>query len=299
MGHGHSHGTSQTRSKTALKRALFVTLAFAGVELVGGLIANSLALVSDSVHMVTDASALGLSLFVTWVSSKKAPEEYTYGFQRVEILGALFNGLLVWLVAGILVFESFERFRNPEDVNGVWVFWIASVGLAANLFSLYFLHHSSKENLNVRSAYLHVITDSLGSVGAMIAGAVISLTGYREIDPLITVILSGMMCWSSWQLIREAVEILLERSPSHLRMNEIEASLARLEGVKEVHDLHVWTLSSGKVALSAHLVSVSSETSGLLHEAMHLLEEEFHITHTTIQVEPESSEIGDHCGACE
>lgn len=276
-----------------------MTLAFAGIELVGGFFANSLALISDSVHMVTDAGALGLSLFVLWVSQKKAPDEYTYGFQRVEILGALLNGLLVWLVAGILIFESFDRFRHPADVNGEWVFWIATVGLLANLISLYFLHKSSKENLNVRSAYLHVLADSLGSVGAMIAGAVISLTGYREIDPLITVILSALMCWSSWRLIREAIGILLERSPGHLRMEEIQTSLSTLVGVKEVHDLHVWTLSSGTVALSAHLVSAAAETGELLHEAVHLLEEKFGITHTTIQVEPEDSEVADHCGSCD
>lgn len=300
MSHEHSHAHhAHFRSGVALKRALIVTLGFAGFEFAGGLIANSLALISDSVHMVTDAGALALSLFVVWVSRRKAPDEYTYGFQRVEILGALLNGLMVWLVAGILIFESFDRFRHPADVNGKWVFWVATVGLAANLIALFFLHRSSKENLNVKSAYLHVLTDSLGSVGAMIAGAVIALTGWREIDPLITVVLSALMCWSSWQLIREAVAILLERSPSHLRMDEIQASLSKLEGVKEVHDLHVWTLSSGTVALSAHLVSLASETGDLLHEATHLLAEKFEITHTTIQVEPENSEVAEHCGSCE
>ncbi len=131
LGHSHAHAHGKGASETALKRALLVTIGFAGVELVGGLVANSLALVSDSVHMVTDAGALALSLFVVWVSRRKAPEEYTYGFQRVEILGALLNGLLVWLVAGILIFESFARFRHPEEVNGKWVFWIATVGLAS------------------------------------------------------------------------------------------------------------------------------------------------------------------------
>lgn len=305
MGHGHSHGHSHGHphggkgSEVALKRALLVTLAFAGFELVGGLLANSLALISDSVHMVTDAWALGLSLFVAWVSRKKAPDEYTYGFQRVEILGALLNGLLVWLIAGVLIFKSVERFQSPADVKGSLVFWVATVGLAANLLSLFFLHRSSKENLNVRSAYLHVLSDSLGSVGAMIAGAVIALTGYREIDPIITVLLSVLMCWSSWRLIREAVGILLERSPAHLRMDEIQSALARLSGVKEVHDLHVWTLSSGSIALSAHLVSSISDSTKILHDAMHVLETRFEITHTTIQVEPEHSEVADHCSSCD
>lgn len=300
MGHGHTHGHSHgSRSELALKRALFVTLAFAGVELAGGLLSNSLALVSDSFHMITDSGALGLSLFVAWVSRRKAPEEYTYGFQRVEILGALLNGLLIWLVAGILIFESIDRFKHPADVNGPWVLWIATVGLAANLLSLFFLHRSSKENLNVKSAYLHVITDSVGSVGAIIAGAVITLTGYRQIDPIITVLLSLLMCWSSWRLVREAVEILLERSPTHLRMDEVQAALSGLAGVKEVHDLHVWTLSSGSIALSVHLVSSITNSSEILHEAIHILEARFEITHTTIQVEPEHSVVAEHCLGCD
>lgn len=305
-GHGSEGGRGEDRtpsseaSLTALKRALFVTMAFMGVELVGGYLANSLALISDGVHMLMDGGALALSLFVAWVSKRQAPRGYTYGYQRVEILGAFLNGLLVWLISGFLIFESIDRFRAPPPVRGGMVFWIATLGLVANLISLYFLHRSSKESLNVRSAYLHVLSDSLGSVGAMIAGAVIALTGWRLADPIITVVLALLMLWSSWTLVREAVGILLERSPDHLRLDEIEQALGLLDGVRSIHDLHVWTLSSGSVALSVHLVGEESrETGELLHQAAHLLEERFAITHTTIQVEPEGSELSAHCGDCE
>jgi len=170
IGHDHEHdpsdsGHSSDEAEVALKRALYVTLAFMLVELVGGTLANSLALVSDGVHMLMDSGALLLSLFVAWVSRRRAPKGYTYGFQRVEILGALLNGLLVWLISGFLIFESVERFRAPPEVKGGLVFWIASIGLLSNLASLYFLHRSSKENLNVKSAYVHMISDSIGSVG--------------------------------------------------------------------------------------------------------------------------------------
>ncbi len=269
------------------------------VEFVGGYLSNSIALISDAVHMLADSGALALSLFVAWISKRRAPRGYTYGFQRVEILGALLNGLLIWLLAGFLIYESIERFQNPPAVKGALVFWIASIGLGANLSSLFFLHRSAKENLNVRGAYLHVLTDSLGSVGAMIAGAVISLTGLFWVDPLVTVLLSLLMLWSSWRLVTEAVGILLERSPAHLRMEEIERALQGVAGVRGIHDLHVWTLSSGSVALSVHLVGQpGAETGELLHEAAHLLEERFSITHTTIQVEPEGSELSSHCSDC-
>jgi cobalt-zinc-cadmium efflux system protein len=303
--HSHSHGADSENlgsgaHRSALTRALVVTLFFAVIEVVGGYIANSLALISDSVHMMTDAGALALSLAVIWMSKRKAPRGYTYGYQRLEILGALLNGLLVWLVTGFLIFESIERFQNPPDVNGIWVFWIALIGLGANLISLYFLHRSSKENLNVRSAYLHVLTDSLGSVGALIAGIVIYLTGYRIVDPIITVVLSLLMLWSSWSLVREAVGILMERSPSHLRLEAIETALRALNGVRQVHDLHVWTLSSGKISLSVHLIAEGDVIGSgeILHEATHRLEEDFGISHTTIQVEPAGSESAEHCSPC-
>ena len=269
------------------------------VELVGGYLANSLALISDGIHMFMDGGALLLSLFVAWVSKREAPRGYTYGYQRVEILGALLNGLLVWLISGFLIYESIDRFRAPPDVKGGMVFWIATLGLVSNLASLYFLHRSAKENLNVKSAYLHVVTDSIGSVGAMAAGAVIALTGMQIADPIITVVLAALMLWSSWSLVKEAVGILLERSPAHLQMEEIEQSLRLLDGVRGIHDLHVWTLSSGSIALSVHLIGETSRDMGeLLHEAAHILEERFSITHTTIQVEPEGSDLSNHCADC-
>lgn len=286
-------------SVTALRRALILTLAFMVIEFFGGYVANSLALISDAVHMLMDAGALTLSLLVAWISKRQAPRGYTYGYQRVEILGALFNGLLIWLISGLLVFESIERFRAPPTVRGEWVFWIATIGLAANLVSLFFLHRSSRENLNVKSAYLHLISDSVGSVGAMIAGAVVALTGWQLVDPIITVFLAVLMLWGSWSLVREAVGILLEKSPTSVRLEEIESALGGIEGVQGIHDLHVWTLSSGTVALSVHLVSAAGrDSNALLHEAVHLLGEDFSIRHTTIQVEAVGSDLSDHCESC-
>lgn len=292
--HGHDHGPDEHHSVhgggavRALKLSLIVTLTFMAVEIVGGYFANSLALISDGVHMATDAAALGFSLFTIWLSRRPAKDGFTFGYQRVEILGALLSGLTVWLIAGFLIFESIDRLNSPETVRGGMVFVIATIGLVANLISLSLLHAKSKESLNVRAAYLHVITDSVGSVAAMISGIVIWMTGWALIDPIITCLLAALMLWSSWRLVMETLGILMERMPEHLSSEKITAALAAIPGVEEVHDLHVWTLSSGKISLSVHLTSHSPH---VLADANSILLKEFGINHTTIQVEVPNNDL--------
>lgn len=298
--HGHDHGPDEHHSVhgggaiRALKLSLIVTLTFMVVEIVGGYLANSLALISDGVHMATDAAALAFSLFTIWLSKRPAKSGFTFGYQRVEILGALLSGLTVWLIAGFLIFESIERMDSPPAVRGGMVFVIATIGLIANLISVSLLHAKSKESLNVRAAYLHVLTDCLGSVAAMISGVVIWLTGWGMIDPIITCVLSALMLWSSWRLISETVGILMERMPEHLSSEKIIDALAAIPDVEEVHDLHVWTLSSGKVSLSVHLTSRSPH---VLAAANSLLLKEFGINHTTIQVEVPDNDLA-HSDDC-
>ncbi|MBC7386328.1 MAG: cation transporter [Cryobacterium sp.] len=297
LGHDHSHGDHAHSHGSSLGRALAVTLVFAVVEVVGGYWANSLALLSDAVHMLADGGALVVSLLVVWISRRPAGKGYTYGYQRVEILGALLNGLAVWLISGVLIFESIARFRSPEPVKGGILLGVAAIGLLANLISLFFLHRSAKDNLNVRSAYLHVLSDALGSVGAMIAGVVISLTGWLLVDPIITVLMALLMLYSSFRLLKESIEILMEKSPSHLPLEKIRHALEKIPGVEGSHDLHIWTLSSGSIAMSVHLIG--RETSEILTAATELLEKEFSITHTTIQIESHSELLGDHCETCD
>lgn len=269
------------------------------IEIVGGFFSNSLALISDGVHMAMDVGALFVSLFAVWLSSRPAQSGYTYGYQRVEILGALLNGLTIWLISGFLVYESYRRFSAPPDVRAGWVIGIGSLGLIANLVSLKFLHGAQKENLNVRSAYLHVLTDCLGSVAAILSGVIIQFTGWKLVDPILTCVFSILMLWGSWRLVREAVEVLMERSPSGVDLDRIEKSLLSISGVSGLHDLHVWTLSSGRIALSVHLRRVSEVTdlneSQTLSQANELLAKDFGITHSTIQIE---SEVLADCGDC-
>ncbi|MBC7692635.1 MAG: cation transporter [Methylotenera sp.] len=303
--HGHSHGSGDGHEHgpetsagipKALIQAIVVTLAFMVVELIGGYYANSLALISDGVHMLTDAAAMGFSLFVYWVSRKPATPAMSFGYHRVEILGALASGLMIWLLAGFLVFEAFQRLSDPPAVKGPVVFVIALIGLAANLASMKALHKTQKENINVRAAYLHLISDCLGSVGAVISGAVLWFTDWRLIDPIITILVSLLMLYSSWQLLKDAVNILMESSPTHLDPTAISTELEKIPGVTEVHDLHIWSVSSGRLALSVHLIALESEK--VLGLAREILKNQFAIAHTTIQIEHPEKFDTENCYDC-
>jgi cobalt-zinc-cadmium efflux system protein len=315
-GHGHFAGLLHSgsggqegagggdggRIGRSLRAALSVTLVFLGVEAVAGWWANSLALLSDAAHMLTDVGALGLSLFTHWVARQPSSPRASFGFHRAEILGALVSGLSIWLLAGVLLWEAAERLASPPEVKGPVVFAVACVGLAANVVSLFFLNPVRGESINARAAYLHLLFDCLGSLGAVLAGTLLWWKGWRLADPLVTIALSILMLWSSWGLVREAVEELMERTPSHLDPEQVRRTLRELEGVQEVHDLHIWSVGSGRTALSAHLLlSEGAERSGgrVLREAQQQLEERFAIRHTTLQVEEPGEFQPERCYDCD
>ena len=292
--HGHSHGHSHG---SALRKALVVTLIFMVLEAVGGYMANSLALVSDAAHMLTDAGALLLSLCILWLSRRPSTPVMSFGYHRLEILGALASGLVIWVLAGFLVYAAVQRMSNPPEVQGPMVFVIATIGLLANLASMKFLHGAQHHSMNVRAAYLHVIADCLGSVGAMIAGGVLWWTGWRPIDPIITVIFSALMLFSSWDLVKESLGVLMESAPRSVNPELVQGDLAGVDGVTEVHDLHIWTVSSGRLALSVHLISRVGEA--VLTRANDLLSEKYGIHHTTIQIEHPDQFQSEKCYDCE
>ncbi len=295
--HDHSHGSDPSSQGSALRKALVVTLIFMFIEAAGGYVANSLALISDAAHMLTDVGALLLSLCVLWLSRRPSTPVMSFGYHRLEILGALASGLVIWVLAGFLVYEAVLRMSDPPEVRGPMVFVIATIGLVANLVSMKFLHGAHHHSMNVRAAYLHVIADCLGSVGAMIAGGVLWWTGWRPIDPIITVIFSALMLFSSWDLVKESLGVLMESAPRSVDPEKVQADLVRVDGVVEVHDLHIWTVSSGRLALSVHLVSKAGET--VLLRANDLLSENYGIKHTTIQVEHPDQFRSERCYDCE
>jgi len=255
-------------------------------EVIGGFLTNSLALLSDAGHMLADLAALALAMLALWFAARPATTTKTYGYYRMEILAALANGVALVVISLVISYEAFHRIKQPEAVQGFQMLLIAAGGLAVNLVSAWVLYSASEENLNMRGAFLHVIGDALGSVGAIIAGILIWKWGLTLADPIISVAMCLLILYSSWQLIRESVNILLEGTPSHLNVLAIVDAMHEVPGVIDVHDLHVWTIRSGLEALSAH-VKIKPEASHreTLDALQDRLRSDFNIGHLTIQIE--------------
>jgi len=253
--HGHAHGpglVARGGERRRLVQVLAITGLFMVAEVVGGLLSGSLALLADAGHMFTDAGALALSLFAMRMAQRPPSPEKTYGYVRLEILAALANGATLLAIAGFIVAEAWDRLRDPVAVDGPVMLTVAAVGLGVNVAGALLLHAHAHDNLNVRGAYLHVLGDLLGSVGAIAAAVVILTTGWTPADPIISVVIALLILLSAWKLVREATDVLLEAAPAHVDVTAIVGELRSIEGLDDVHDVHVWTLTSGFVALSAH-----------------------------------------------
>jgi cobalt-zinc-cadmium efflux system protein len=267
-------------------------------EVVGGLLTNSLALLADAGHMLSDAGALGLSVFALWIAQRPANSKHTYGYYRTEILAALANGATLVAISVYVFVEAFRRIGQPPEVLGGPMMVIAVGGLAINLAGLWLLNEGRDASLNVHGAWLHVLTDALGSVGTIAAGGLIWAFGWDWADPVASIAIGILVLWSSWALLREAVAVLMEGAPGHIDVDEVRDSLRHVDGVRSAHDLHVWTITSGLVALSAHVVAEGSRLPGpLLTEARALLHDRFGIEHVTIQVEPADFRECEECAA--
>lgn len=267
-------------------------------EIVGGLLTNSLALLADAGHMFSDAGALALSLFALWFAGRPAGRQSTYGYYRTEILAALANGAALVAVSIFIFVEAYHRFQEPPEVLGGMMMAVAMGGFVVNLLSLWILNEGKDESLNVHGAWLHVLSDTLGSVGAVVAGAMIWSFGWRWADPVISVVIGLLIIYSSWRLLAESVSVLMEIAPRGIDVDEVRRTMAEVQGVVEVHDLHVWTITSGMDSLSAHVVVADGRVpSQLLTELRRLLHDRFGIHHATIQIEPEN--YGENCyGDC-
>lgn len=290
---GHDHGAEGHRhgGRGANRRRLLITLILAAsymvAEVVGGLLTNSLALIADAGHMLSDVAALGLSLFAIRVAERPPTPRRSYGYHRTEILAALVNAATLIAVAVYVVIEAYRRMREPPEVLGALMMWIAVGGLAINLLGLWILRAGRRESLNVRGAWLHVATDALGSVGAIVGGLLIWLFGWYWADPVASVLISILVAYSSWGLLKESVGVLMEGTPAGVDMHEVRAEMLSVEGVSSVHDLHVWSITSGMVALSGHVCMVDGSSQGaLLAELRTRLHDRFGIDHMTIQCEP-------------
>jgi cobalt-zinc-cadmium efflux system protein len=267
---------------------LVITASYCLVEFAGGVFTNSLALLSDAGHMLSDVAALSLSLFAIRLAQLPPTANKTFGYHRVEILAALVNALLLWGIVVVIFLEAFHRFLTPPPVKGIGMIAVATVGLGVNLVSLFVLNRSQGESLNVRAAFVHVLGDALGSVGAVLAGVLILVADWTAADPLVSVGIGLLILYSSWEIIRDSVDILMQGTPRGMRVEEVEHCLLGIAGVRQVHDLHIWTLTSGRYHLSAHLVICGdNEPHAIIDAAQTRLRERFGISHTTVQVDRE------------
>lgn len=282
---GHAHGRI-SESKRKLKLVLVLTAIYMIAEGVGGWWTGSLALLADAGHMLTDVAALGLALTAAWFSSRPATSNKTFGYHRLEILAALVNGVALIVISILVLYEAYQRWSAPPVVNGSVVMIIAAGGLAINLVSAWILHGRHEIDLNIRGAWLHVISDALGSLGAVVAGALMWWNGWYAADPLISAFIGILIVWSSWRLIRESTNVLLEGTPAHINLAAVEESILHTDGVSNVHDLHIWTITSGREALSAHVIhSYDVSQPDLLKELRSKLHDRFGVDHLTIQME--------------
>jgi cobalt-zinc-cadmium efflux system protein len=276
------------QNRRDLRLTLAITATYCVVEFAGGFLTNSLALLSDAGHMFADVGALGLSLFAIRLSQLPPNNRKTFGYHRVEILAALANALFLWVIVGLIFYEAYHRFLTPPLVKSSGMIAIASVGLGVNLASLLILRRSQSESLNVRAAFVHVLGDALGSVGAIVAGVAILLAGWYVADPLVSVGIGLLILYSSWEIITESVDILMQGTPRAMRLEDIEQCLLDIKGVRQVHDLHVWALTSGKYHVSVHLVVCGTDAPhAIIDAAQSQLRERFGIGHSTVQVDRE------------
>ncbi len=280
------------------RRRLLVVLAVVSAyfvaEIVTGYLTNSLALISDAVHMLTDIAAICLSLLTLWISARPATEGKTFGYLRAEILGALLNGLFLWLLVAFIWFEAALRLRHPEPVAGLGVMIVAAVGIAVNTFAAWVTSGSHQPALRqsgmaVYAIFVHVISDLIGSIGVLISGALVYFAGLNEADPAVSLLIGALILYSSWGLVREGVDILMESVPGHIDLPRLREDLLAIDGTREVHDLHVWCLTSHQVALAAHcVVRHDADYDRVLNAMSELLQTKFNIHHMTVQLEHDS-----------
>ncbi|QIY99720.1 cation diffusion facilitator family transporter [Streptomyces sp. S1D4-11] len=294
--HGHPHGAPTSGTAAAayrgrLRVALSITLTVMVVEIVGGLMADSLALVADAAHMATDAVGLGMALLAIHFANRPPSGNRTFGYARAEILAALANCLLLLGVGGYVLYEAIHRFVTPADTEGGLTIVFGLIGLVANTISLTLLLRGQKDSLNVRGAFLEVVADALGSVAVIISAVVIMTTGWQAADPIASILISIMIVPRTWKLLHETLDVLLEAAPKNVDMAEVRTHILALPGVEDVHDLHAWTITSGMPVLSAHVV-VSSDVLNaighekMLHELQGCLGHHFDVEHCTFQLEP-------------
>jgi cobalt-zinc-cadmium efflux system protein len=285
MEHNHEHATPAGRK---LLYGIILSITILIVEIIGGLLSNSLALLSDAGHVLTDIFALGLSWYGVRQAMRPANHLMTFGYHRVGVIIAILNALSIFAIAGFILFEAYHRFQQVEEVNSPLMAGIAAVGLAANVVVVLWLRHEKRGNINVRSAFWHALSDALASIGVIIGGLVIFLTGQYWVDPLVSVIISLIILGSAWSILREGLRVILEATPKDVDVRAMITTIKQIEGVEDVHDVHVWSISSDLRAMNGHILidDISTSKAALIREEIEqVVLEKYQISHTTLQLE--------------
>ena len=281
-----------------LKITLIIVLVVLIAEVIGGFVSNSLALLGDAGHMLTDALALVLSLLAVNLARRPATGHHTYGYHRAEIIAALANGVILVVISIWIFYEAYLRFQEPRNIDPPIMLAVAGVGLIANLAGMFILHRSAQRNINIKAAFWHITGDTLSSVGVIIAGFIIMITGWSIVDPILAVVIGCVIIWSAFRIVKEAGDILLESVPGHISLDEVLDAVASVPGVNGIHDIHIWTITSGIYALSAHVDiddCMVSESTAVVGSINTLLSGRFGINHTTLQLECENCSNGSVC----
>lgn len=274
-------------TRRRLTIAFAITLLVMAVELIGGWLSGSLALLADAGHMLADGAALAIALSASWIARRPATAQRSFGFMRLEVFAALVNGAVLIVIAIGIGIEAWRRVRTPTSIDGGLLVGVAAIGLLANVVAVAILHRGHEHSLNQRGAYLHVLGDLLGSIGALLAGAIVLFTGWTLADPLISVLIGGLVLVSAWRLVKESTDVLLEATPRHIALSDVHERIASVPGVESVHDLHLWTVTSGVVAMSGHLVVKNPTDNQPVLEEVQGRMRAMGIHHVTVQVERE------------
>jgi cobalt-zinc-cadmium efflux system protein len=293
MTHPHEHHTEMGNRPLIITMGIIIVIMI--IEIIGGLLSNSLALLGDAGHMLVDALAIGLSLFAFNLARRPSTLTRTFGYHRVEIMAALANGSVLVLVSAFIFYEAAQRFSQPPEVKTPLMLVVAVIGLIANIAGIMLLRQGSHSSLNIRGAFWHILGDTISSVGVIAAGVVIAITGWRIADPIVAIVIGIVILWGALRLVRDSVDILMESVPKNISVEKVVEDIKKVPGVREIHDIHVWTITSGIVALSSHLmiedqmVSLSTDVRDSVNR---MLAERYAITHTTLQLEC------DRCESC-
>ena len=284
--HHHAHGKDQTEGRLWI--SIFLNLVITLAEFIGGIISGSLALLSDALHNLNDTTSLGISLFARKVSKKEANKEKTFGYKRAEIIGAFINLITLVIIALFLIKEGVERFYNPQPIDGLVMFIVAIIGLLGNVITAVLLYRSSKENINIRSAYVHIMSDALSSVGVIVAGWLILQYELFIVDTILTLIIAGYILWQSYYMLRQTIDILMESTPTEIQLEEVTLAMQEVAGVMDIHHLHVWRLDENNILLESHVVIDESDMVNMekiKSSLKDLLNKSFNIQHSTLEFE--------------